>query len=398
VRQARAQQALARSALMPNVVGYVNDTEQKINLAALGVRFDVPVPGFALPDTVGPFNVVDLRARLSQTVVDLTARNNYRAAQETVRGSELASRDSRDVIALAVGGAYLQALAARARVQSIKAQIETATALFQRTSQQRAAGLATPIDANRAQVQVLAQQQRLTSLQVDFAKQKINLARMIGLPPTDQYDLDADVPFTPALGLSVAEAMKQATEQRSDLKAAESQVHAAELALAAAQAVRLPSVMINADYGANRSSPTPARTTYSFTAAVRVPIWEGGRAQGEVERAEAALAQRRAELEDLKAQIEADVRAANLDLEAAASQVEVAQTNRRVNAENLTLTKQRFDAGVNDNVTVVQSQELVAAAELDYINSVFAHNLTKLVLARATGRAADAYADLLKVP
>jgi outer membrane protein TolC len=398
LRQARAQEKLARSALMPNVVGSLSDMEQQVNLAALGVRFDVPFPGFSLPGVVGPFNVLDLRARLSQTVIDLTALNNYRAARETARANELSAQDTHDLIVLAVGGAYLQTIAARAKVQSARAQVETASALFQRATQQRDAGLATPIDVNRAQVQMLTQQQRLVSLQADFAKQKINLARMTGLPPTDQYDLVDEISFSAAPSVSVEDAVRQAAERRADLKAAEAQVRAAELALAAAQAGRLPSVSLNADYGVSRSSPTPARSTFAVVAAVRVPIWEGGRSAAQIDQATAALAQRRAEAEDLRGQIEGDIRKAYVDLQAAASQVEVAQANRRLSADNLGLTRQRFDAGVSDNVAVVESQESLAAAELDYIASVFAHNLAKLGLARALGRAAEDLSEFLRLP
>src|SRR5205823_11021996 len=107
VRQARGLQTIARSALLPNVVGYLSETGQQVSLAALGLTADTLGP-VSLPEIVGPFNVVDLRARLSQTVVGRTAMNNYRSTQETVRAGEFTARDSRDVIVLAVGGAYLQ--------------------------------------------------------------------------------------------------------------------------------------------------------------------------------------------------------------------------------------------------------------------------------------------------
>jgi outer membrane protein TolC len=94
-------------------------------------------------------------------------------------------------------------------------------------------------------------------------------------------------------------------------------------------------------------------------------------------------------LEDLKSQVESDIREAYLDLQAAANQVEVAKRNIQVTNETLDLTRQRFEAGVTDNVEVVQAQESATAAKLDYINSVFAHNLAKLSLARAMGRTAD---------
>jgi outer membrane protein TolC len=131
---------------------------------------------------------------------------------------------------------------------------------------------------------------------------------------------------------------------------------------------------------------------------VRVPLWQGGRAEGQIQQAEAAVAERRAELDDLGSQVEGDIRKAFLDLQAATSQAEVAQKNREVAAETLDLTRQRFDAGVSDSVEVVQAQEFVASAEFDYINSVFAHNIAKLSLARAIGQAAESLAQFLKVP
>jgi outer membrane protein TolC len=157
-------------------------------------------------------------------------------------------------------------------------------------------------------------------------------------------------------------------------------------------------VSVTADYGVNRAEGTPAHQTYFIGAALRVPIWEGGRTDGRIEQADAALRQRRAELADLRADIEADVRKAYLDLQAAVSQVEAADAQLRVNTDTLALTRQRFDAGVSDNVSLVQSQELAAAAELDRINSVLAHNLAKLDLARAVGRAAEDFVAFLGLP
>jgi hypothetical protein len=52
---------------------------------------------------------------------------------------------------------------------------------------------------------------------------------------------------------------------------------------------------------------------------------------------------------------------------------------------------------VSENVEVVQSQESVAGANLDYIDSVFAHNIAKLSLARALGNAPSALTQFLPV-
>lgn len=398
VRQAHGQSRVARSALLPNVSGYASETVQQTNLRALGVRFNSPIPGFTFPTVVGPFNYIDLRASLSQSVFDFTAWNNYRAAKETLHAKRFSAQDAQDLIVLAVGGAYLQVIAAEARVQSARTQLTTDNALYQQTLEKRRAGLVAQVDADRSQVQSLTQQQRLTSLENDVAKQKINLTRMIGLPPNNHYELSDQVPFSAAAPLSMDDALKQAFGQRPDLKAAQTRAQAAERTLSAARAEHYPSLSISGNYGAIGTNPSQAHGTFAAVASLNFPISQGGRAEGDIEQARAALVQTRAEVEDLKSQIEADVRSAYLDLDAARSQVDVAQKNLQVAKETLNLTRQRFDAGVSDNVEVVQAQESVAAADLDYINSVFAHNVAKLSLARAMGRAQEKLATLFRMP
>jgi outer membrane protein TolC len=399
VRQARGQRTVARSALLPNLMGSLTAAREEVNLAAQGLgSLRVPIPGFSFPTIVGPFNYVDLRVRVSQTVVDLTAWNNYRAASETAQASELSLEDAKDLVVLAVGGTYLQALAAKATIDSAQAQLGTANALFQQASERRRVGLVAQLDVNRAHVQVLVQQQRLVSAQNEFAKEKITLARLIGLPPTDRYELADTIPFSAAPAMSLDLALARALATRFDLKAADAQVQAAERALTAARDERLPSASVSADYGAIGSTPSQALGTFAVVGTISIPIWQGGRTEGHIEMAEAAVAQRRAEADDVKNQIEGDVRKAYLDLQAAASQVDVATQNRDVSEENLELTRQRLDTGVSDNVDVVQAQEALAAADLDRINSLFAHNVAKLSLARALGRTAQSLDDLLKRP
>jgi outer membrane protein TolC len=396
LRQARGQRRVALSSLMPNLNGTINENVQTTDLRAEGFRFNFP--GFSIPAVIGPFNYIDFRAHLSQSLFDLTAINNYRAASEIAKANRYSADDARELITLAVGGAYLQTIAAKARVASEEAQLQSANAVYDQSKQQFGQGLIAKVDADRNQVQALTHQQRLLSLKNDLAKQKINLARMIGLPANDQYDLTNEVPFAPATPVTMDEALAQSFQQRADLKAADAQVHAAERAHAAARAERYPSLGASADYGGIGVNPSQLQTTYTAAASLKIPIWQGGRAEGDIQEADAALDQRRAEYQDLKGQIESDVRSAYLDLQAAASQVEVAQKNVDVNKEALELTRQKVEAGVLDNVSYVQAQEEVTNAEFDYINGVFAFNVAKLSLARAMGRAADGLPDAAKAP
>ena len=130
MQQAHGAAIVSRSSLLPNLNGTLSETVQQTDLKAAGFKFSSPFPGFNIPSIVGPFNYFDLRAHLTQTVADLSALNNYRSAKETLHADEFFAKDAKDLVVLAVGGAYLQAIAAQARVVSAQAQFDAAGALL----------------------------------------------------------------------------------------------------------------------------------------------------------------------------------------------------------------------------------------------------------------------------
>ena len=394
--QSAAQVRTARSALLPNISGNLSETVQQTDLAAFGFRISSPFPGVRIPTIAGPFNYFALQATLSQNLANLTAVNNYRAARATARASRYTLEDARDLVTLAVGGAYLEVLAAEARVDAAQAQLNTANAVFHQSSEQHKTGVLGRLNVDQSQLQTLAQQQQITTLRNDLAKQKINLARLIGLDPKPDYLLIDAFPFSPAPVQTVDDAIARAERQRADLKAAQSQVEAAARALAAARAERVPSLSVSGYYEAIGTNPAESHGAFSVTGTLNIPIWQGGKTGADISQAEAVLAQRKAELEDLRGQIESGVRQAYLDLEAAASQVEVARQNLQVAQETLEMARARMEAGVINTVEVVQAQQTLSAAQLDLTNSVFAHNLAKLTLAREMGRASEQLPSLLK--
>ena len=339
-----------------------------------------------------------MRAGVSQSILDLTRLNNYRATRENAKSTDFSAQDARDLIALAVTGGYLQVIASGSRVESARAQVATAQETYKQAVDRHDAGVAARIDVTRSQVELQTEQQRLTSVENDLAKQKIALARLIGLPPGQEYTLSDTLPFAPLANLALDEALGRAYANRADLKAAESQIHAAEITKRAAEAEKLPTISVGADYGVIGVDPTNSHGTFSITGSVRVPIFNGRRSNGDIEQADAALQQRRAEFEDLRGRIDAEIRTAFLDLNSAAQQVTVADSNRKLAADTLTQARDRFAAGVADTIEVVQAQESVASAERDYIASLFAHNLAKASLARAMGQADQNIKQFLRKP
>jgi outer membrane protein TolC len=385
-RQARAQRLAAVAQLLPDLTGGVRETVQQINLAAEGLRISVPIPGFHFPTVVGPFNYFDARAYFSESV-SLTGVRNWRSSQQYVRAAELSIKDSRELIALAVSGSYLQLLSSAARIQTVQAQIETATAIHQQAVDRHQSGLNARIDINRSLVELQTQQQRLTSLTNDYAKQKLTLARLIGLPMAQTFTLADSIPSPQTQPRSdLGTLIEQAVASRADVQAAAAQVKSAELARKAAAAEYYPSLGVSADYGAIGVNPSESHGTFTVTGAVQFPIYRFGRIRADIDQADAALAQHRAEYEDLKARAEQDVRDAALDLTAASDEVRVAESNRGLAADTLVQSRDRFRAGVADTVEVVQAQESVAAAEQDYISALYALNLAEVSMARAIGQ------------
>jgi outer membrane protein TolC len=378
------------SALLPNLNAIVNETSQQASLAALGLR----IPGF--PRVVGPFNYFDARASMEQSVFDLNYIERERAARENLKAAHYSYKDARELVVLAVGNAYLQALAGAARVETADAQVKTAQALYDKAVDQQKAGVTPAIDTLRAQVELQTRQQQLIVARNDFAKEKLALARIIGLPPGQEFTLTSEAPYEPLTTSTLDEALQRAYADRSDYQALKAQVRAAELFRRAAGAQYLPSFGLEADYGAIGVSPASSNGTYHVAGTIKIPIFRGGKTHADVLQAEATLRQQRQQLDNLRGQIDYEVRTALLDLKAAADQVEVARSSVDLATQTLTQAQDRFAAGVTDNLEVVQAQEALSSAHENYIASLYAHNLAKVEFAKAIGYAEEGVKSYLK--
>jgi outer membrane protein TolC len=382
---ARGRRIQALSALLPQVYAQVSQVDEQVNLATFGFNFKIP--GFAIPEIVGPFHYTDLRAYAQWSAFDYSARKNLRAAQESQRAARLSVDDARDLVSQAAANGYLQIIADSALVTSIQAQVETAQALYDRAEDQQRAGTAAGIDVLRAQVELKQQQQRLLAQSNQLDKDKLALGRVIGLPPGQDFRIAEAAPFSPLTSLNLEQAIQTALAQRSDYQSSKATVRAAEETVKAAHAERYPTAQINADYGDIGTTLTSSHGTFTVTAEARVTVFDGKRISADEIQAKAALKQRQDELADLGAQIDVQVRTAFLDLRTAADQVAVARDNLDLANQTLVQARDRFTAGVTDNIEVVQAQESVATANDTLISALYSHNLAKTELARALGGA-----------
>jgi hypothetical protein len=196
--------------------------------------------------------------------------------------------------------------------------------------------------------------------------------------------------------LSITKTHKRAWAQRADLNSAAAQLRAAEEGLKAAHSEHLPTVNVNGYAGIEGVNPNAGVGVFSGTASMSIPIFQGGRIRADRDQAQAIIDQRRAEYQDQRGVVELDVRNAYTDFETAVEQVRVAESNRTLALLTLQQSQDRFAAGVATSVEVVQSQETLAAADRDYVNSLYSHNLSKISVARALGQAETSIPEFLK--
>ena len=399
-QNARGERWKELAELLPDISGRVMENVQTQSLAALGFNKLLPLfaPGGSgsFPRVVPTFNYFDARVSLNQSVFNLRNIEKERSASESLKAAQLSYKDSREIVVLAVGNAYLQAIAATARVDTIEAQVKNAQALFDKASDQQKAGLIPAIDTLRSQVELQTRQQQLISARNDLAKLKMTVGRIIGLAPGQQFVLTETAPYAALTPLPQEAYLQHAYTSRADYQAALAQVRAAELSKRSAAAGHMPSFDISANIGDIGVTPGQSNGTWQVNGGVTIPIFAGNRVHADVLQEDAKLKQARSQLGDLRGRIDYEVRAALLDLNSAAQQVEVARSSVDLADQALAQSQDRFTAGVADNLEVVQAQEALAAAHESYIQSLYAHNLAKVELAYAIGDAEHGVKEFLK--
>jgi outer membrane protein TolC len=382
-RVARADRLRKLSELLPRVNGGVTEIVQQINLAAFGFS---NFPG--VRSVVGPFSVIDARARYTQTLIDFRRLHEFRSAGEDLKASINAQEDVREIVTLVTTELYLEGVAASSRLESVRAQLMTDQAVFNRTSDLKQSGVAAGIDVLRAQVQLQAQQQRVVSAENDLAKAKLNLARAIGLPQAQEFtQTDTFVTNPPAATQDFNDLLSTALESRPDYRRAMALVRSAEESRKAAESRSRPSLVLNGDYGDLGRTLGSSHGTFAAQVGLQIPIYTGRSVEAEILESDAVLEQRKAELANLRDRIEYEIRIANLDIQSALQQVKVAESARNLAQQQLMQAQDRFGAGVANSLEVVQAQDAIATADENYISSLYTLNVAEASLARAIGAA-----------
>ena len=385
-------------ALLPDMRATAYTNALEINLAALGFK-PSSLAAFGFPP--GAIHEV---VKVDTTSAQFSARQVLFSLPDIYL--YLAARKAADVVAMnrlnvrggvvdAVATQYLAALADQAQIANAQALVATGQEVLRQATLAHDAGVGANLDVLRARVQLQSQQQALLRAQNTFAKDKIALNRLIGLPAEQELTLTDAVPYAELAELPLDQARALAYQRRKDLLGLEAQLEVSQRAQKAVKYEHLPSLSFNGDYGVIGVTQGSYHGVFTAQGTLKIPLFEEGRFRGESQVAAAQQASLQRQIDSLKVTIDAQIRASRLDVESSAELVKVARSNVDLAAQELSDTRDRFAAGVDDNLPVIEAQAALAAAQSRLIATEFQFNQAKLTLALNTGVEESQYKQYL---
>jgi outer membrane protein len=377
---------VARSALLPQANLAVSDTVERINLQAfLGAR----IPGF--PEHAGPFQVFSAGPAFTAPVFDLTLFRRYQEARRTANAGKADSLSTREQVILLVVSQYIGTLRAVANVQASQSRVDLAQALYDQAADVQKEGVGTGIDTLRANVELQNEKQRLLEAQDDRDTSLFGLSRLLNLDPRQAIELADSLGFFDTPQPEVVASIDTALNQRQEWKAMEERVKAAGLEKKASAESRLPKVDFTGNWAYLGGSSTTGIPTYNYEAEVSVPIFTGGRIHAEIVKADLEIQKLQQQEDDLRNQIALDVKTALINLDSARNQVTVANLGVQLSKEEVDQARDRFRAGVANNIEVIQAQDSLARANDNQIAALYRFNQARADYARSIGQMERVY-------
>ncbi|MEO6807046.1 MAG: TolC family protein [Edaphobacter sp.] len=387
-RMVRGEVLTVENNLLPGLTAKGAIEAQQIDLAALGFK-PSSVAGFGVDPATFPLivkvNTARVQISMNQQLFNLPAYYLYRSAQKAADAAHLTTLNGLGNVTLAVATQYLLALADDAQIENARALEKADEVAYQQAKDSHDAGVGTNLDMLRARVQLQTQQQAVINDENAFAKDKIALNRLIGLPADQEIALTDTAPYAEFAELPLPDAMRLAFQRRKDLLSLQAQLEVATRAQKAVKTERLPSLAFDGYYGVLGEIGGLYHGVFAATGKVSVPVFQEGQLRGEGEVAAAQTIALRQQIESLEVSIEWQIRSAMLDVQSSKELVQVARSNVELSTLEVQDASDRFKAGVDDNLPVVQAQAVLAGAQSQLVRTLYQYNQSKLMLARNTG-------------
>ncbi len=385
--ESKENRTLARSGLLPQASFRLDEQVQRENIDAL---FGKPFPG--IPQHIGPFQSFQAGPAFSFPLLDLTAFRRWQSASQEVRASEHDSQNVREQTVLLVVSQYLGSLQASANVTAAHSRVQLSQALYEQASDLQKNGVGTGLDTLRAQVQFQNDQQRLIEAQTQLKTSLFGLARLLNVDPNQEIELTDQMSFFETPAFQGDTTLNQAYAERPEMLALEAREREEEITRKQAGEERLPTLGVNGNWVYLGLSAQTAIPTYAYAATMDVPLVTSGRIHADTVKADLELKKINRLRQDLRNQIALEVKTAVVQLEAARHEVDVANEGVKLAQEEVNQARDRFAAGVANNIEVVSAQDALERANDNQISALYSYNQSRADLARATGHIEDVYA------
>ncbi len=386
IAQSQENQTIARSGLLPRVDGGANEAVHRQNIEAL---FGSKLPGF--PEHIGPFWTFQTGVNGSVPLFDLTAWRRWQASKESTNGARSALTTVREQDVQLVVSQYLGSLKAAADVKAGQSRVELAKALLDQASDLQKNGAGTGIDTLRANVQYQNERQRLIDSQTELKTTLYGLARLLSIDPHQNIQLADESEFFQTQKYEAAGTIEQALAARPEMKTLDSQIRMTQLNRQESQAQRLPKLSLSGQWIEQGLSPSTIIPVYSYEADVTVPLFTGGRIHAETAVQDIQLKKLAEQQTDLKNQIALEVKNALAQLEAAQNEVDVANQGVDLAREEVIEARDRFQAGVANNIEVITAQDELSRANDNQIAALYRYSQARADLAHSMGQMESIY-------
>jgi outer membrane protein len=394
--QSEQDRKISLSQLLPQVDFGVTDQWERENLRAFfggGSPFGSAIlpAGFALPGHIGPYNIFSTGPSFNGQIFDLTLFRRYQASKNFASATKEDSFSTREQVILLVVSQYIGTLRSAADVLASQSRVDLAQALYNQARDLQKEGVGTGIDTLRANVELQNESQRLIEAQATLQTSLFGLSRLLNLDPRQKIELADTLGFFDTPQPDVEASIEEGLAARHEWKSLQEQIRAAENDKKAASASRLPSVHFSGNWAELGTYATNVIPTYTYTGSVSVPLFTGGRIRAQIVRADLDIQKLHQQQADLRNQIALDVKTALITLDSARNEVRVANLGVQLSKEEVDQARDRFNAGVANNIEVIQAQDSLARANDNQIAALYRFNQARADLARAVGQMERVY-------
>ena len=383
---------ISRADLLPQASLHVADSANRVNLQAqFGGKPLFPGVGFILPGHIGPYQIFSAGPVFSSTIFDFSLWKRYQAARSNVDAAKADSFSTREQVILLVVSQYIGTLRAVANVGASQSRVDLAQALYDQAADLQKEGVGTGIDTLRANVELQNEKQRLIEAQNDRDASLFGLSKLLNLDPRQKVELADSLSFFETPQPEVESSIEQALSGREEWKAILAREKSANLEKQSAQYQRLPSLRFDGNWAYLGTTINNGIPTYQYQASVNVPIFTSGRIKAEVVKSDLELQKLEQQKADLRNQIALDVKTALLNLQSARNEVQVANLGVQLAKDEVDQARDRFKAGVANNIEVISAQDSLSRANDNQIAALYRFNQARADYARAVGQMEKTY-------